>query len=37
MQAYEIQSAFGLDNLKLAQRPDPKPGHKLIVRARFLG
>lgn len=26
MNCYEIQDAFGLDNLKKAQRPDPKPG-----------
>jgi NADPH:quinone reductase-like Zn-dependent oxidoreductase len=26
MKVYEIQGAFGLDNLKIAERPDPKPG-----------
>jgi NADPH:quinone reductase-like Zn-dependent oxidoreductase len=31
MQAYEVQDAFGLDNLKKAERPDPKPGPKQIL------
>ncbi len=26
MNAYEIQNAFGLDNLTLVERPDPRPG-----------
>ncbi|MGA9750261.1 MAG: NAD(P)-dependent alcohol dehydrogenase [Acidobacteriota bacterium] len=26
MKAYEIQSQFGLDNLRLTERPDPSPG-----------
>ncbi len=26
MKVFEIQGAFGLDNLKIAERPDPKPG-----------
>ncbi len=26
MRAFEIQSQFGLDNLRLAERPDPSPG-----------
>ncbi len=36
MRAWEIQNGFGLDNLRLAERPDPRPGpgHVLIrVRA----
>lgn len=36
MKAWEIQGGFGFDNLKLAERPDPRPGpgHVLIrVRA----
>lgn len=31
MQAYEIQDAFGLDNLRLAERPDPEPGPGQVV------
>lgn len=34
MRAYEIQ-AFGLDGLKLAERPDPQPGHgQAVVRVK---
>lgn len=31
MQAYEVQTAFGLDNLKKIDRADPKPGPKQIL------
>lgn len=31
MKVYEIQGAFGLDNLKLAGRPDPTPAHGQVV------
>lgn len=31
MQAYEVQGAFGLDNVKKAERPDPRPGPKQIL------
>ncbi len=35
MQAYEVQTAFGLDNLKLTERPEPRPGPKqILVRVR---
>lgn len=27
MKVYEIQGSFGLDNLRVAERPDPTPGH----------
>ena len=26
MKAYEVQGSFGIENLKIADRPDPKPG-----------
>src|SRR5437660_1810839 len=26
MKVYELQTAFGIDNVKLAERPDPRPG-----------
>ena len=31
MKAYEIQESFGLDSLKLTERPDPKPGAGEVV------
>jgi len=31
MKAYEIQGSFGLDNLKLTDRDDPKPGPGQVV------
>ena len=31
MKAYEIRDSFGIDNLKLSDRPDPTPGHGQIV------
>jgi len=35
MRVLEIQGAYGLDNLKIAERPDPTPGHgEVIVRMR---
>ncbi|MDQ2696761.1 MAG: NAD(P)-dependent alcohol dehydrogenase, partial [Pseudomonadota bacterium] len=35
MRAHEIQGGFGLDNLKLIQRPDPAPGPgQVLVRVR---
>jgi NADPH:quinone reductase-like Zn-dependent oxidoreductase len=35
MHAYEIRAGFGLDNLTLAERPDPLPGHgQVLVRVR---
>ena len=35
MRAIEIRGAFGLDNLALAERPDPRPGHgEVLVRVR---
>lgn len=35
MRAYEIQGGFGLDNLRLIQRPDPAPGPgQVLVRVR---
>lgn len=35
MQAYEVQDAFGLDNLKKADRPDPTPGpHQILVQVK---
>ena len=35
MKAYEVQDAFGLDNLKLADRPDPTPGPgQILMRVR---
>lgn len=35
MRAYEIQGGFGIDNLKLAQRPEPSPGPgQVAVRVR---
>src|SRR5947208_5610884 len=26
MKVYELQNSFGIDNLKLAERPEPRPG-----------
>lgn len=35
MKAFEIQSEFGIDSLKLVQRPEPRPGFKqVLVRVR---
>jgi NADPH:quinone reductase-like Zn-dependent oxidoreductase len=35
MKAWEIQSGFGLANLKLAERPDPQPGPgQVLIRVR---
>lgn len=35
MKAYEIQGGFGLDHLKLAERPDPAPGPgQVLLRMR---
>ncbi len=35
MKAYEIQDGFGLDNLRVAERPIPVPGpHQVLVRLR---
>ncbi|AYV56780.1 zinc-dependent alcohol dehydrogenase family protein [Leptospira kmetyi] len=35
MKVYEIQNQFGLENLKIADRPDPTPGHgEVLVRFR---
>ena len=35
MRAWEIQSGFGLDNLRLAERPDPRPGPaQVLIRVR---
>jgi NADPH:quinone reductase-like Zn-dependent oxidoreductase len=35
MKAYEIRDSFGIDNLKLSDRPDPSPGHgQIIVRVK---
>ncbi len=31
MQVYEIRDGFGFDNLRRAERPDPKPGHGQVV------
>ena len=31
MKAYEIRDSFGIDNLKLSDRPDPTPGHGQVV------
>ena len=31
MRAWEIQDEFGIDNLKLAERPDPEPGPGEVV------
>src|SRR5262245_57888134 len=31
MKAYEIQKAFGLDNLVPAERPDPEPGPRQVL------
>lgn len=31
MRAFEIQSQFGLDNLRLAERPDPSPGPSEVL------
>lgn len=31
MKVYEIREPSGIDNLKLADRPDPTPGHGQIV------
>jgi len=35
MKVFEIKDNFGIDNLRLAERPDPEPGHgQVIVRVR---
>ena len=35
MRALEIQGSYGIENLKLAERPDPSPGHgQVVVRMR---
>jgi NADPH:quinone reductase-like Zn-dependent oxidoreductase len=35
MKVYEIRDSFGIDNLKLSDRPDPTPGHgQIIVRVK---
>src|SRR6185436_11871209 len=35
MKAWEIQNGFGLANLKLAERPDPRPGPgQVLIRVR---
>ena len=35
MKSFEIQSAFGIENLKISERPDPVPGHgEVLVRMR---
>jgi NADPH:quinone reductase-like Zn-dependent oxidoreductase len=31
MKVFEIQGSFGLDNLKVIERPDPTPGHGQIL------
>jgi NADPH:quinone reductase-like Zn-dependent oxidoreductase len=31
MRIWEVQNAFGIDNLKLVDKPEPKPGHGQIV------
>ena len=31
MKVYAIGDPFGIDNLKLSDRPDPTPGHGQIV------
>ena len=31
MKTWEIQDAYGLDNLRLVDRPEPKPGPGQIV------
>ncbi|PJZ51861.1 zinc-dependent alcohol dehydrogenase family protein [Leptospira adleri] len=31
MKVYEIQNQFGLENLKIAERPDPTPSHGEVV------
>ena len=31
MKVYEIQNAFGLENLNVADRPEPKPGPKQVI------
>ena len=31
MKSYEVKDAFGLENLTLVDRPDPKPGAKQIL------
>ena len=31
MKVWEIQNAYGIDNLHLAEKPDPKPGPGQIV------
>ena len=31
MRAYEIQGSFGLDNLRMTERPDPSPGPGQVV------
>jgi len=35
MKAFEIRGGFGLDNLVLTERPDPRPGHgEVLLRVR---
>lgn len=35
MKVYEIQNQFGLENLKISERPDPIPGQgEVLVRLR---
>jgi NADPH:quinone reductase-like Zn-dependent oxidoreductase len=35
MKVLEVRGAFGLDNLTVAERPDPRPGHgEVLVRVR---
>jgi NADPH:quinone reductase-like Zn-dependent oxidoreductase len=35
MKVYEIKDAFSLDNLRLAERPDPRPGHgQVLIKVR---
>jgi NADPH:quinone reductase-like Zn-dependent oxidoreductase len=35
MKVYEIQGSFGLENLRIAERPDPTPGHgEVMVRMK---
>ena len=35
MRVVEVRGGFGLDNLKLSDRPDPRPGHgEVLVRVR---
>ena len=37
MKVLEVQAGYGLDNLRIAERPDPKPGHgQIVVRMKAL-